>query len=584
VAACLLLALAGRVTAQPAAAGAVSFPTSGSDSAQPHFLRGVAALHTFEYEDANEAFRQAQRVDPGFAMAYWGEAMTYYQTLWRNENVAAARQVLARLGSSPTVRAGRATTPKEKAWFSAIEILFGEGNETTRHRHYADAMAQFYARDPDDPEVGSFYALALLGTVSRSLIGYVDAHEGHSQTLAGSEVQTQVAGILDRVLRSHPEHPGALHYLLHNHDDPEHAHLALAAARSLARIAPESSHALHMPSHVFFQLGLWRDAAASDRAAFDASKAWVQRKNLGPAMRNYHALSWLQYALLQLGRYREARETIGELEPLVKADGARSLLSDLSSMRARYAIETRRWEFIGAERNFGNVNDLFAIGMSAVRLGHADVAERSRQTLAARAQSEQEGDLRPAIAIMERETAALIDLAAGRRDEAVQTLQAATRAELQLPAPLGLPAPIKPAPELLGEVLLELGRPNEAIEPFEQALRRNPKRSLSVLGLARAAGALRRTETARERYLELMTNFDAADRDLPELEEARRALEGASSPTSRAATATIIGVAVIASAAILLLVRRFATGDTAGRQRRPGPPRAERRRRAREHR
>jgi len=555
------------VAAQPAAEE-VSFPTSGSAAAQPFFIRGVAALHTFEYEDANEAFRQAQRVDPGFAMAYWGEAMTYNQTLWRNEDVAAARQVLARLGSTTAVR-GRASTPQERAWLSAIEILFGEGNETTRHRNYADAMGRMYARDPDDPEVGSFYALALLGTVSRGLIGSRDPHEGHMPGLAGGDIQARVAAILQAVLASHPRHPGALHYLVHDYDDPEHARLALDAARTLAKTAPESSHALHMPSHVFLQLGLWRDAASSDRAAFDASKAWVRRRNLGPALRNYHALAWLQYALLQRGRYREAKETIGELAPLVQADGARTLLSDLSSMRARYAIETRRWDFFGAGRTFGNVNDLFAIGVAASRLGHPDVAEMSRRTLAARAQSEQEGDLRPAIAIMERETAAVIDLAAGRRDQAVQTLQAATRAELQLPPPLGLPAPIKPAPELLGEVLLEVGRPNDALEPFEQALRRNPKRSLSLLGFARAAAALGRIETARARYLELMTNFDEADRDLPELEEARRAIEGSSTPQTRPATAAIIAVAVVVSAAILLLVRRFATGDAAGSHRHP---------------
>ena len=566
------------------AAETVSFPTSGSAAAQPFFIRGVAALHTFEYEDANEAFRQAQRVDPGFAMAYWGESMTYNQTLWRNEDVAAARQVLARLGSTTAARAGRATTRKEKMWLSAVEVLFGEGNETTRHRNYADAMGRMYARDPDDPEVGAFYALALLGTVSRGLIGSRDAHEGHMSALAGGDIQSRVAAILQAVLTSHPQHPGALHYLVHDYDDPEHARLALGAARTLAKIAPESSHALHMPSHIFLQLGLWRDAASSDRAAFDASKAWVQRRNLGPAMRNYHALSWLQYELLQRGRYREARETFGELEPFVQADGARSLLSDLSSMRARYAIETRRWDFIGAGRTFANVNDLFAIGVAASRVGHAEAAEMARQTLAARAQSEQEGDLRPAIAIMERETAALIDLAAGRRDQAVQTLQAATRAELQLPPPLGLPAPIKPAPELLGEVLLELKRPNDAIEPFEQALRRNPKRSLSLLGLARAAAALGRTETARARYSELMTNFDEADRDLPELEEARRAIEGSSTRQTRPTAAAIIAVAVAVSAAILLLVRRFATSDAAGSQRRPGRARAERGRRARKDR
>lgn len=201
-------------------------------------------------------------------------------------------------------------------------------------------MGRLYARLPDDADVASFYALALLGTMSRSLIGYVDAHEGHNQTLAGSEVQTQVAGILDRVLRSHPEHPGALHYLLHNHDDPEHARLALAAARTLARLAPDSSHTRHMPAHIFLQPGQWRDAAASDRAAFAASEAWMARKHLGPAMRNYHALAWLQYELLQLGRYRDAWATIDHIAPVVKATGDVTLLSDLSSMRARYSLHS----------------------------------------------------------------------------------------------------------------------------------------------------------------------------------------------------------------------------------------------------
>ena len=258
--------------------------------AQAAFLRGMAALHQFEYEDANEAFRQARELDPGFVMAYWGEAMTYHQTLWRNENVEAARLTLARLAPRPPRAARRPRNAKEQAWLGAVERLFGDGDAETRRRSYADAMAQLHAREPDDPDVASLYALALLGTMSRSLIGYVDSHEGHSQALAGSAIQAQVAEILEGVLRSHPEHPGALHYLLHNQDDPAHAHRALAAARTLARLAPESSHTRHMPAHIFFQLGLWQDAARSDRAAFAASDAWVARKRLDAAMRNYHAL------------------------------------------------------------------------------------------------------------------------------------------------------------------------------------------------------------------------------------------------------------------------------------------------------
>jgi tetratricopeptide (TPR) repeat protein len=539
--------------------------------AQPHFLRGLTALHTFEYEDANEAFREAERLDPGFAMAYWGEAMTYNQTLWRKEDVGAARGVLGRLGPTPAARAEKATTPTEKAFIEAIEILFGSGDAATRHRKYAEAMARLYERDGDNPDVASFYALALLGTMSRSLIGHADDREGHTHGLAGSDVQTRVAAILEKVLQSYPQHPGALHYLLHDYDDPEHARLGLAAARTLEQLAPDASHARHMPAHIFLQLGMWRDAASSDRAAFDASSAWIKRRNLPPTVRNYHALAWLEYELLQRGHYRDAWETIGEIEPIVKTTGLVPLLSDLSSMRARFVIETRRWHLLAGQRNFANVDDLFAIGISAARTRDPNLAEIARQALAARAQSEREGDLRPAIAIMEREVAALIHLAGGRTDDAIQVLRTAVRDELALPPPLGLPEPVKPAPELLGEVLLESGRPREAVEPFEQALRRNPNRSLSVLGLARAAAALGDMTTARVRYGELLANFDEADSDVPELEEARRVLEqpiaATPTPRSRAALIVVILLVAAASGAFTVAGRRGSTRRRTGKGR-----------------
>jgi tetratricopeptide (TPR) repeat protein len=494
------------------------------------FRQGLTALHNFEYEDANEAFQRARKLDPGFVPAYWGEALTYYQTLWRHENVDAARAVLAALAPTPAARAEKARDAREKAYLSSVEVLFGDGDPSSRHRAYADAMARVHAADPADPDAAALYALALLGTMSRSLIGHADETEGRTEGLAGSEVQKQVAAILGEVLKTHPVHPGALHYLLHNYDDPEHARLALPAARRYATVAADSSHALHMPSHIFLQLGLWHDAARSDRAAFAASDRWVKRKGLPPAMRSYHALSWLQYELLQLGRYKDARDTIAEIEPIVRASGALTpgaagghdnpLLSDLSSMRARYVVETRQWPLMANERDFANVNDLFAIGASAARSGNATLAEMARKGLADRAQSEQEGDLRPAIAIMEREVAALIEAAAGRRDRAVDILRGAAKAELALPPPLGLPEPIKPAPELLGEILLEAGRAGEAVEPFEQALRRNANRTLSVLGLARAEAARGRVDAARRHYRQVLANLDGADPGFAEVKEA----------------------------------------------------------------
>ena len=548
---------------------------ASADQAKPHFLRGITALHNFEYEEANEAFVQARTIEPGFALAYWGEAMTYYQVLWRNENVEAARRALAALAPTPSARAAKAENAKDKGLLAAAEILFGEGDPDARHTRYAEAMGELSASDPDDPDVASLYALALMGTMSRSLIGSGGTHEVHQPELAGSDVQRRVAAILSRVLASHPQHPGALHYLLHNYDDPEHARLALGAARTYARVAGSASHALHMPAHIFQQLGLWHDAAAADRAAYEASREWTRRKNLGPAMRNFHALSWFEYELLQLGRYREASQTLDDITSVIAIDAPSApathgphqpLVSDLSSMRARFVIESRRWNMLGRERNFGNVDELLAIGMSAANTNNPELAELSRQALAQRAQADQEGDLRPAIAIMEREVAALIAHAGGRGNEAIAILEAATQAELALPAPLGLPSPAKPAPELLGEMLLEAGRAKEAQQSFEQALRRNANRSASVIGLARAAMAASDTATAHARYREFLVNYDGADEGLPEVGEARAALAQSATPLTHSQPTTgfwLIGGVLLGGLVVVFAVRVFRPRATA---------------------
>jgi len=534
-------------------------PSAEPADAPSSIARGIEALHYFEYEDANAAFREAHRLDASLVMACWGEAMTYHQTLWRNEDIAQGRAALARCGPTAAARAAKARSVKERMYLDAADALFGDGDADVRRQRYAAAMAALDAREPDDPDVASFYALALLGTMSRSLIGS-ESHEGHNRALAGSDTQRQVNEILQKVLRSHPAHPGALHYLLHDNDDPEHAAAALPAARALAKLAPASSHALHMPAHIFLQLGAWQNAAASDTAAFAASEAWVRQNNLPPAMRNYHALAWKQYELLQLGRYREARAALDELEPIVRSDPKQlTLLSDLSTMRARYVVETASWPTMARQDTFGNADELFAIALSAARTHNAPVAERARDALAGRARDAREGDLRPAIAIMEREVAAAIAFEAGRRDEALAILRAAAEDEARLPAPLGLPAPIKPAPELLGEMLVDAGRAAEADPFFEAALRRNPKRTLSLAGRARAAAAAGDRTRARAYYDELLVNLASADPGLPLLVEARGTTVSPvpSAPRelvqSRSGLiALMIGAALIAGAFIVL--------------------------------
>jgi tetratricopeptide (TPR) repeat protein len=508
------------------ALGVLPAPAALAD-ARATLARGIEALHYFEYEEANEAFREAHRRDGALVMACWGEAMTFHQTLWRNEDVQQARAALAGCGPTASARAAKASSPKERMFLAAADALFGDGDGVVRRQRYADAMAVLYAQEPNDPDVASFYALALLGTMARGLSGVAgsDPHEGHVRALAGSDTQKHVNEILGAVLRAHPAHPGALHYLLHNNDDPGHAESALPAARTLARLAPDFSHALHMPAHIFLQRGDWKEAAASDAAAFAASDRWVKRKGLPLATRSYHALAWMQYELLQLGRYREARATLDEIEPVVRSDSRQlGLLSDLSSMRARYVVETESWPTMARQDTFGNADELFAIAMSAARTGRGEVAERARQALAGKALDQREGDLRPAIAIMEREIAAAIAFVGGRRDEALAIARAATDDEARLPAPMGLPEPIKPAPELLGELLIEAGRAADADPFFDAALRRNPKRSRSLAGRARAAVAAGAHDRAREYYTAVLANFENADADVALAGEARAAL------------------------------------------------------------
>jgi tetratricopeptide (TPR) repeat protein len=505
-----------------ALASPLRLPNSGAPAAQAPFLRGVAALHNFQYEDAVEAFGEAQRIDAGFALAYWGEAMAYNQTLWLNQDAAKAREILSRLGPTPEARAAKAKTDREKGYLRAIESLFGSGDRTARDRAYSAQMKTLAQAYPTDADAQTFFALSLMGLMARSPALFREGGDDqHQHALVGSENQAQAAAILQRVLAQDPEHPGALHYLIHDYDDPEHARLALPAARAYAKIAPESSHALHMPAHVFLQLGLWDDAAASDEASFRASEAWVKRKGLPIGMRDYHSLSWLLYESLQQGRLQKAREALGLIAPAVAATGASRLKAVQSDMRARYVVETGSFGDLTGAKSFDTTGELFAIGMSASRRGDPKVAEMAVAELARRAGSKEAGNRQSDAAVMEKELAALVALAAGRGDEAVLRMQEAVGLERELPPPLGPPRPIKPAAELFGEILLELHRPREAAAEFERGLARWPHRSRALLGLARASAALGDRTAARRHYGRFLLNWRAADPGLPELQEAR---------------------------------------------------------------
>ena len=247
-----------NVRARQSELGSIDFPTSGAAAAQPAFLKGVLLMHSFEYDDAKEAFVEAQQADPGFAMAYWGEAMTYNHAVWQQTAPDLARAALARLAPTAEGRLAKAATAKEKDWLASLDSLYGAGDKLARDRAYAEQLRRMHDKYPADDEVTAFYALALLGT----------SHGGRDVS-----IYMKAAALVEQVYARNPQHPGAAHYLIHAYDDPVHAPLGLRFADAYSRIAPAASHALHMPSHVYFALGMWDEASAINERSMKAADA-----------------------------------------------------------------------------------------------------------------------------------------------------------------------------------------------------------------------------------------------------------------------------------------------------------------------
>ena len=515
-AAALLVVLGVAVTAESGTLGKINFPTSGSAAAQKHFEQGALLLYSFEYDDAAEEFQKAQKVEPGFAMAYWGEAMTYNKPLWMRLDQKAGQAVLRRLGETREARLAKAATDREKGWLGAVDTLFfGEGDKAARDLAYAAAMEGLSRRFPDDSEAAAFHALAILGT---------------AQGKRDSRIYMRAAALAQTVLDANPQHPGAAHYLIHSFDDPIHAPLGLPAARVYAEIAPAAAHALHMPSHIFVALGMWEQTAASNEDSYKAADDRVRRKGLTVKDRGYHALWWLQYTYLQQGRYREAHKLLDVMEADVKELSIPITRRHLAAMRAQYVVETRRWDAEGLGRDLDltkvRAEDaaglVFARGMAAVENRDGGSAEAALAELEERVEglagkSEGYSGIE-ATRAMALELEGLLDLSRGRERAGLESLRKATAVEEAMPLAYGPPAPVKPSHELLGEVLLGLGRFEEAGEQFAKALERAPRRALSLLGAARAAARGGDLSGANEFYAELRDVWSGAD-TLPERAE-----------------------------------------------------------------
>ena len=511
----VITALLPAAFGQSSNLGQIDFPTSGSPEAQAHFLQGALLLHSFEFDDAREEFQKASEIDPGFAMAYWGESLTHHKLLWQQHDQKAGQAALEKLASSAEARLEKAPTEREKGYLRAAEVLFfGKGDKKARSRAYVDAMGQLTRQFPDDLEAASFYAVAILGTTDgkRDFRTYMRA-----------------AGIVEEVYAKNPQHPGAVHYLIHSYDDPVHAPLGLRAARVYAKIAPAAAHALHMPSHIFVALGMWRETAASNVDSWAAADARVKRKGLTVKDRSYHALWWLHYTYLQQGRYREAEKQLQIMEEDVAELSVPITRRHMAAMRAAHVVETRQWDMaaraadldLTGVRGEQAVAHWFASGMAAAKTGDVRGA---RQALAALQKMTAEsakvyGSQEQAGKVMDLQLQSLIAFATGGKKKALQLIQQASAAEDKMALSYGPPSPVKPTHEQFGELLLELNNPTEARNEFERALERAPRRALSLLGLARAAAESGDAAASKNAYRELHDVWSQADEDLPELKE-----------------------------------------------------------------
>jgi tetratricopeptide (TPR) repeat protein len=472
--------------------GAVSFANSGAPAAQEPFTRGLALLHNFEYAQSAEAFRAAQGIDPAFAMAYWGEAMTYTHPVWFQQDLDAARSALQRLAPTAAARRELAKTDRERAYMDAIEILYGEGTKQERDFRFSDALAALHARFPADVDATAFYALSLLGT----------AHQGRDFA-----IYMRAAALLEEVFPANQRHPGVLHYLIHSYDDPVHAPLGMRAARLYGGVAPNAGHALHMTSHIFVALGLWDDVLDANRRAIDvvnrarAAKG-KQRGDCG------HYPTWLHYALLQKGDMAAARQALDACRASAfenafvaagPVDTQAGRMAEYATMRAHQLTsggtlaEADNVSFPDAATAGVRFTIAYGDALAAARRGDtkalAAAATRVR-ALQSDAAAEIGKDMPPGermrLDVILQQVDALELLAAGKRAPALALLRRAVAAEEAMPLDFGPPAVEQPSLELLGETLLGAGQDAEAAEAFRGALARTPGRAVTAAGLRRA--------------------------------------------------------------------------------------------------
>ncbi len=517
--------------------GQVNFKVSCNPLAQKQFNHAVAWLHSFEYEEAEKAFTEVTVTDPRCGMGYWGIAMSKYHSIWAPPTAGELQQGLSAIEKAKTVGA---QTQRERDYIAAIEIFFKDPDRLdhkARTFAYSEAMKQLYQRHPSDDEAAVFYALTLIAT------GMMENDKGYTR-------QKEAAQILNRVLAREPRHPGVTHYLIHSYDYPALAYLALPAARSYAKLAPASSHAQHMPSHIFTRLGLWQEDIKSNLDAETSAKAFAVRNHLsGVWDEQFHAMDYLAYAYLQGAQDKKANAVLDELNNIQKAEPETFKVAySFTAIPARYALERRRWDeaakltlppgslgaFPWQRFRWAEAHIHFARAIGAARTGDTASAREEVEKLATiqqalieiKGQGKGDYDWAKQVEIERQVASAWLAFAEGKREESLQLMRAAAELDDATDKHPVTPGAILPAREQLGELLLELKQPMEALQHFETSLRSAPNRFNGVYGAARAAKLASDQKKAKTYYAKLMELSRHADSIRPEIDEAKAFLAG----------------------------------------------------------
>jgi len=502
--------------------GTVTFTNSCNAAAQAPFNRGIALLHSFEFGRAIAAFDEAIQSDPSCGIALWGIALSR----WSNPfapGIRSGAQLTQGRDAVDRARAAGAKTERERGFIDAVALLYtdaGSANQQTRVVAYRDAMAALSARDPQDIEASIFYALALTA-----------AEEPTDKTYAS---RLKAGALLERLFVQQPQHPGLAHYIIHSYDVPALADKALEAAKRYATIAPSAPHALHMPSHTFTRVGYWQASIDANIASAD-----VARRDRSTA-EELHAYDYQTYAYLQTAQDRAAKTLLDGLPAVAArfdpdaiggaAPGSAGVFA-LAAIPARYALERQAWtEAVALEPHaskfpYAEAMTYFARGIGAAHMKNLAVARDAifhLDEIRGQLARSDEAYWSEQVEIQRRGASAWTALAEGRADAALDEMRTAVAREDATEKSAVTPGPLAPARELLGDLLMELKRPADALVEYETTLKKEPNRFRALVGAARAA-RLSNNEAAARRYYDMLVKMcEKADRPArAELIEAR---------------------------------------------------------------